>query len=179
MAKGKGKGAQFEREVSRRLSLWLTCGERDDLFWRSAMSGGRATVQFKKGITNRAQAGDLCAIDSAGEALLQHVVVECKFHADLVIVNSFLGDGHLRRLWDKHVDEAKRTDREPFMVAKENRTPALLITTPKAVRLLGITDAPPITLDWLRPSLARAAVFEFDKIVPREKEWEDAAVADD
>jgi len=41
---GKAKGASFERDICRRLSLWVSAGKQEDVFWRSAMSGGRSTV---------------------------------------------------------------------------------------------------------------------------------------
>ncbi len=66
---GHSKGASFERQVCRDLSLWLTEGKHDDCFWRSAMSGGRATVRFKKGRTSRSQAGDISPISGIGEKL--------------------------------------------------------------------------------------------------------------
>ena len=47
---GKQKGGEYERTVCKKLSLWVSNGTRDDIFWRSAMSGGRATLQRKKGI---------------------------------------------------------------------------------------------------------------------------------
>ncbi|MBM3120244.1 MAG: hypothetical protein FJ006_12010, partial [Chloroflexi bacterium] len=57
------KGASFERDISRQLSLWWTHGERDDVFWRSSMSGGRATVRAKKGQKTAYQNGDITATD--------------------------------------------------------------------------------------------------------------------
>ena len=46
---GKAKGSSFERLICKELSLWITGGEHQDVFWRSAMSGGRSTVAMKKG----------------------------------------------------------------------------------------------------------------------------------
>src|SRR5215216_6431446 len=54
-----GKGPQWEREVCRALSLWVTNGERVDVFWRSAMSGGRATVHNRSVIP--CHKGDKCS----------------------------------------------------------------------------------------------------------------------
>ena len=67
---GKLKGGAFEREICVKLSKWVSYGERDDLFWRSAMSGGRQTVGFKKGINRKNQAGDITAIDPIGQKLI-------------------------------------------------------------------------------------------------------------
>jgi len=72
------KGAPFEREMAERLSRWWTDGHRSDIFWRTANSGGRATVRRRKALTTVNQAGDLGAIDASGQALLDLVVVELK-----------------------------------------------------------------------------------------------------
>jgi len=72
------KGASFERDISRQLSLWWTHGERDDVFWRSSMSGGRATVRAKKGQKTAYQNGDITATDPIGSPLIENVAIELK-----------------------------------------------------------------------------------------------------
>jgi len=72
------KGANFEREICKRLSLWWTRDERDDVFWRSSQSGGRATVRFRKGKKTAGSYGDICALDPIGEPLLKIFTVELK-----------------------------------------------------------------------------------------------------
>src|SRR6185503_13875219 len=80
MKKGGGhkKGSQFEREISRRLSQWWTIGERDDIFWRSSQSGGRATQRAKKGKRTAGSYGDITALDSIGRPLLRMFTIELK-----------------------------------------------------------------------------------------------------
>ena len=73
MAKGKGKGSSFEREFSRDLSDWWSGGERKDLFWRTAMSGGMSTVTGCKN-----QAGDITAVCGRGARLTEAVSFELK-----------------------------------------------------------------------------------------------------
>lgn len=72
------KGSQFERDVCRDLSLWWTEGERDDVFWRSSNSGGRATVRGRKGKRTHGQAGDIAATDPIGGPLLRLLTIEAK-----------------------------------------------------------------------------------------------------
>lgn len=174
--KGRGKGGAFERECSRRLSLWLTAGARDEIFWRTAMSGGRATLQHRKGIVNKSQAGDIGAIDADGERLLTHIVIECKARRDMTIFRSLLtGEGRLADYWEKHYMEARRSKRQPFMIARENFVPTLLFTTETAVILLGITKRPVLEIaGWApRADLTRRVVmFLFDDVVPRIKDWD-------
>lgn len=73
-----GKGAAWERELCKRLSLWWSGGERDDLFWRTANSGGRATVRGRKGVSTSGHYGDICATDAAGEPFLRLFACETK-----------------------------------------------------------------------------------------------------
>lgn len=72
------KGSVFEREICKELSLWITSGERDDIFWRTAGSGGRATMRKKSGKTTANQEGDVCATDPIGQPLVNIVTIELK-----------------------------------------------------------------------------------------------------
>lgn len=78
MPRGKGKGSQFERDICRRLSHWWSENTRDDLFWRTAGSGARATSRGKKGKTTYGQSGDLAATDPAGFPLINLLTIELK-----------------------------------------------------------------------------------------------------
>lgn len=76
------KGGDFEREICKRLSIWWSCGisgqPRDDIFWRSSQSGGRATQRTKQGKTTYGSYGDIAAIDPIGEPLLRLFTIELK-----------------------------------------------------------------------------------------------------
>lgn len=72
------KGANFEREICKQLSLWWTSGSRDDIFWRSSQSGGRATIRGRQGKRTAGSYGDIVALDPIGETLLKHFTIELK-----------------------------------------------------------------------------------------------------
>ena len=72
------KGASFERQICKTLSLWWTGGKRDDVFWRSSQSGGRATQRAKSGKTTFGSWGDIAAVDPIGLPLLKLVTIELK-----------------------------------------------------------------------------------------------------
>lgn len=125
---GKAKGASFERFVCRRLSLWVSKGEREDLFWRSAMSGGRATLQLKRDVINLTQSGDMTAIAPEGFALCQQCLFEYKSYRDLDIDSSLLRSrGRLRHFWFDTVKAAEKYGKVPVLVAKQNLFPVLLV----------------------------------------------------
>lgn len=71
--RGKGKGNANERAIAKRLSLWWTNNERDDVFWRTSNSGGRSTVSKAKH-----QYGDVGATDPIGKPLIDFFTIELK-----------------------------------------------------------------------------------------------------
>jgi hypothetical protein len=125
---GNPKGAAWERTCSKRLSLWVTKGRRDDVLWRTAMSGGRATFQLRKDIVNQAQAGDITAISAEGIALCERCLFECKHYADLNYTALLTkGVGTLAAFWEATRKTAQRLDRVPVLIAKQNRYPAIVL----------------------------------------------------
>lgn len=122
---GKQKGAEFERAVCKRLSLWVSDKRRDDLFWRSAMSGGRATLSKKSQHTG---AGDITAVAVQGNKLTNEFYIECKFYADLDMPGFvYCTGGKLKQFWLETIKQAVKYGRRPFLIAKENRRPTLLL----------------------------------------------------
>ncbi len=156
----KRKGGAFEREIARSLSLWISNGLRDDLLWRSSMSGGRATIGLKGGIKRRAQVGDLSAISAEGELLLNHVVIEIKSYRELNLFSGIVSDGgRLYRFWHLLKEISAAFDRQPMLVAKQNLMPTLcLLPSEVSYELFGLTD------DHVSAVLPRwgASVFLFD-----------------
>ncbi len=141
---GKAKGAEFEREICRRLSLWLSRGRSDDLFWRSAMSGGRATIGKRTGKERKAQAGDITALGGTSIAaqraswLTNRVVIECKFLADYQFQRLiFDRKGPLHNA----IVQAHNAcgDGQTFaVIAKANRKPTLVICQTQLVLALDL-----------------------------------------
>lgn len=141
----KQKGGEFERHICKKLGLWVTNGEAQDVFWRSAMSGGRATVAIRpkgSGVNAnptqilRRQAGDISAVAPEGHSLTDRFFIECKFHKELELAHFFLtGKGRLAKFWHKARAEAAQYDRSPMLIAKQNLWPILMITLPGALPL--------------------------------------------
>ncbi len=79
---GNAKGSGFERSVCKQLSNWWSSGlegkARDDIFWRSSQSGGRATQRAKQGKATFGAYGDIAAVDPVGQPLLRLVTIELK-----------------------------------------------------------------------------------------------------
>ena len=125
--KSKQKGAGFEREVCKKLSLWVTKGKLQDVFWRSAMSGGRATFHSRKGVDIR-QGGDITAVAPEGNEFASKWFVECKFVRDADLGNFLFKDiGITTRFWDKAVIEARRHFRDPMLIIKSHHYPIVVL----------------------------------------------------
>ena len=105
------------------------------------MSGGRATVNRKRGIGNHTQCGDISAVSPEGHKLIDLFVVECKTYRSLDIAQGLLlGRGQLASFWKQvcaeaeHANENPPLDRnvvfkQPLLVAKQSRFESLLITS--------------------------------------------------
>ena len=71
-----GKGSAYERELCKLLGRWWSGGDRDDIFWRTSNSGGRATVRGRQ--STFGQAGDIQATDPIGQPLMDVISFELK-----------------------------------------------------------------------------------------------------
>ena len=142
----KQKGASFERDACRLLSLWVSHGKSEDLFWRSAMSGGRATVARKKGKVLARQAGDISAVAPEGHVLTDRYYIELKHVKDLQLLQFFFkGTGHLHKFWETADREARAHNRRPLVIARQNKMPTLLICPMNAV--FRMTGSQPVSTD--------------------------------
>jgi len=120
---GKQKGAEQERIICKNLSLWVSDNKRDDLYWRSAMSGGRASVGFKKNKTNLTQVGDISCIDSEGEKLTNKYVIEVKNYKNLHLESLIYGipkSNSLLEFWNVLCNQCKKVNKAPMLIAKQN-----------------------------------------------------------
>lgn len=133
---GKSKGSQFERDVCVALSKWITNGERIDCLWRSAMSGGRATVSRGK----VRQAGDITAVSPEGHALTDIFYIECKAYKDINLDCLVKGKGALLDFWMIASKEALSYQKQPMLIFKRNHWPVIVMLGAQGVAALRLTD---------------------------------------
>ncbi len=156
------KGAQFERETCVKLSEWVTDGKKKDVFWRTAMSGGRATVFKKKGALFR-QSGDICAVSPEGHDLTDKYFFELKFYADLNFPGFFVkGTGPLGEFWSKAQDEAHDYGLKPILIVKQNRMPILWIANKHHMPKRWMRNTRVFRIDVIHK---RCSIFRFHDIV--------------
>lgn len=158
------KGAAFERQTCKALSLWISNGQRDDYFWRTAMSGGRATLGFRQDTKREAQVGDVGLIHEAGRQLTDHFMIECKFYKDLGTRNLIYNlNCKIREFWEVACDEAHEHNRLPFLVFKENTRPVSLMLPHDVINRTYIL--PNTTLYYVKRMPLDADVFDFEALL--------------
>jgi len=126
----KTKGNAYERDLCRKISLWITGGSRDDTVWRSASSGAVHTVRSRKKTDKGdylSQVGDLCSIDPLSEFFFHKIAIEAKRYADLQFGNMLCGvTSKASEFWKVHEELCRKANKEPWLIAKQNRKPDLL-----------------------------------------------------
>lgn len=146
-AKSKNKGSSFERKICKTISLWLTDGKRDDVVWRTAGSGGRATVRAKRSCRTANAAGDMCATDPIAQPFIDKVLIEMKKGytngSERIDVLKLIDSPNskksvlLLQWWLKAKKEARFANREEvWIVFERDRGKAILMTRGDYVKAL-------------------------------------------
>ncbi len=165
----KQKGSNFEREVCVKLSKWISYDERDDIFWRSAMSGGRTTVGLKKGITRNTQAGDITAIDPIGNKLTNTFMIECKFYRNIQLQSLMFGmpkNNSIFEFWTKLYKDSLKLNKDMMLIIKQNGWPILMgLTFNSQLRYIIDNDygvEPLVTFTSIIPT---CLLYDFDLVL--------------
>ena len=134
MKKGGGarKGSAYERDLCKRFSLWWSCGQTEDLFWRTSGSGSRATNRRRLGKNpNWFDFGDMKHETPEGLLLVKYLCWEFRSRAKFDLMTAF-GTGSedqnysLMASWAKANYEADCSDRCPVLVTKSLRKPDIV-----------------------------------------------------
>jgi hypothetical protein len=133
---GKNKGSEFERRVCRALSLWISRGRDQDLFWRSTTSGARATSVKDRKLAH--VAGDISAYKEKGFVLTKDYFIECKSYTNLQYAQFCAQEQSvLGKFWAVAQRQAISFNRAPLLIAKQNRCPVMILMQPNHWRRFG------------------------------------------
>lgn len=119
--RAKTKGTNYERDFAKRLSLWWTYGQLQDAFWRTSLSGGKATIT-----NSTVQVGDICAIRPIAIPLENCVVFELKrgYTKTLILDWLLLGSTSLvGQWWEKGIQQSIDTNRKFILIVKHDHYP--------------------------------------------------------
>lgn len=137
--KCKGKGQAYERWCCRQLSLWVSKGTDNDLYWRSSMSGGAARLATQRGKRGE-QIGDITCIDKRGHGLTDNFVIECKHkRRSALMVDNLLFDSSkapIIGIFRQTRDDAMKRSKQPLVLVRQTGCPDLAITTWSGVQTL-------------------------------------------
>lgn len=130
----KGKGNNFERFVSKQLSLHLTNGKDEMAIWRSASSGALATTSFKKKKTSiglQTQSGDLIQVIPKGsyhllDAFFDSYMIEVKFLKSLDLSPNY--SKAFQKIFNQLLREKEQSGKLIFFVLKRNGRDILILT---------------------------------------------------
>lgn len=124
----KSKGGSYERSLAKKLSLWWTGNERDDVIWRTQSSGGRFTQRAKKGQDTQGQQGDLTCTDPIAKPLTDLLSIEAKRgYSKLDILNHIDGKNtEFETLWNQCVGDADKCNKNPMLILKRDRKSELV-----------------------------------------------------
>jgi len=129
MKNPKNKGNNFERKISKKLSLWWSSGEREDIFYRTHSSGARFTNRYMKDKTIiENQTGDIMSSAEDGFLFISFFTVECKHYKFLnfwSLIDKPTKD-NLYFWWIKLKEQCELNNTNPFLIVKQNNRPELL-----------------------------------------------------
>ena len=121
---GHAKGAAWERDCGKQISLWLTHGERSDIMSRNVLSGGSFTNAEKAGKISSRMPGDIMAANPHAFRFLSRFSIECKHLKDIGMFQYMLDhrqQNPLAQIIALARRQAKAIDCEFMVIAKQNR----------------------------------------------------------
>lgn len=144
VAKGKGKGSTWERDVAKTLTKWLTGSEKPYVWWRMPGSGAIATISED----NKELSGDIMTLRPEGAFLTDKYSIECKigyptssFHKHLKKTKN----DEVCDFWTQCVNDANRANKLPMLIYKKKQYNSLIGISIVNEKLLEI---PSLTMAW-------------------------------
>lgn len=123
-------GNNYEREIAKKLSIWVSNNERDDVIWRDLSSGARATTR-KKQDKDSIQMGDFVATCLQYEWVTQNMYIDSKCYQTfnpLFINKKNIKSNGIYQQWVKVKNDCP-IDKIPIMICKirDRITPEFVI----------------------------------------------------
>ena len=121
---GKAKGSSFEREVCKKLTLWVTGQDNPYVFWRSPSSGAVATISQSSNVC-----GDIIAIKEEGNFFTEIFSVECKDgypDADMMKLFKNNKNDTIHEFWKQCINDARTADKEGMMIFRKKGYPIIV-----------------------------------------------------
>ena len=119
----KRKGNSYERDISKKLSKWITGSEDDLIVWRTSGSGSVSTIAKKKGKSAKALDGDFQYLgENQNERELFNIFFfdsKCLGDVHLMAINpKNQKSNQLFNEWKKVFEDASTSNKIPVMFVK-------------------------------------------------------------
>ena len=143
------KGGEFEREISKFLTKWLTGKEKPYKYWRQDASGGLATVHEE----NTHMSGDIKPLAKDAEFLTDFFSIECKTGYPKTSFWQHITPTKfaLEEFWSQAIEDA--TDKHPMLIYRKlRRKPVIGINSITRDLLTPLIDSLNyINVTWKQP----------------------------
>lgn len=166
-----GKGGDFEREVAKCLTCWLTGQEKPYAYWRMPGSGSLSTIHEE----NKNLTGDIVSLIPEAEFLTDVFSIECKtgypktsFWQHFKDIKNF----NIEIFWKQCVDDANKAGKNPMLVYRKKGHQPIVGVSKYISRKLGINEGiKHICLDfgYILPTLCFYNFNEFLTMITPDK----------
>lgn len=131
------KGGNFESLIAKKLSLWITNGESDDVLERNLGSGSRQTIRAKQSKKVKSSTGDIAIASFEGVEFCELFSVECKHYKSINLWSLVTGsaDGILS-FWEQAKKSASISNRHAVLICRQNWRPILFVCLDDISRVL-------------------------------------------
>lgn len=135
-----GKGGNFERDIAKDLTVWLTGKEKPYMYWRMPGSGGLATIHEECFDLS----GDIRSIHPDAEFLTDHFSIECKTgypKTDFWQHFKHLKHFAIKDFWSQCVHDAYQGRKKPMLIyRKKGRQIIIGLCGTSVFRLENLSD---------------------------------------
>ena len=161
-----GKGGDFERDVSKELTSWLTGKPKPYKYWRMPGSGGLATIHEE----NVDLSGDIRALAPDAEFLTDYFSIECKngypktsFWQHFKNIKNF----NIRDFWIQCMDDAKKGDKAGMLIYRKKGQKHIVGIEEEVSWTLScinekLCELPSIVMTWECDYLPSVEFFSFE-----------------
>jgi len=130
----KDIGTNFEREIAKEISLWLTNNQDNKIVWRTVTSGGWYTTENNKSnnLSIPTQAGDLTVINPTYSIFSDNLYIELKKRKNVsfwCIFNNEYSKDSLLGIWEDTVDKSKKLEKFPVLIIRQTYNKHILFVT--------------------------------------------------
>lgn len=159
------KGGDFERDISKYFTFWLTGKYKPYKFWRMPGSGGLATIHEECANLS----GDIRSLDKDGEFLTNTFSIECKngypkssFWQHFKDIKNF----KLKDFWIQCFFDSKKAGKNPMLIYRKKGQKPIVGITIEASSLLNqlvpLNDLNNIIINWKDCDFPSVIFYSFE-----------------